>query len=68
MSDEVERSRRRFERSLSDLAAAVESELGGVPRLGRWALVLAAGAAAFVLGGVVGGRLATRVRRRFLHD
>ena len=67
MSDEVERSRRALRaQPLGRSARAVESELGGVPRIGRWALVLAAGAAAFVLGGVVAGRLATRVRRRFL--
>lgn len=64
MSRELERSRRRFEESLADLAESIGRELGTVPRLGRWALVIAAAAAGFVAGGVLASRLADRRRRR----
>ena len=57
MSRELERSRRRFEESLADLAESIGRELGTVPRLGRWALVIAASAAGFVAGGVVASRV-----------
>jgi hypothetical protein len=64
VSRELERSRRRFEESLADLAESIGRELGTVPRLGRWALVLAAAAAGFVAGGVLASRLEDRRRRR----
>jgi hypothetical protein len=64
VSHELERSRRRFEESLADLAESVGRELGTVPRVGRWALLIAAAAAGFVAGGVVAARVAGRRRRR----
>lgn len=64
MSHELERSRRRFEESLADLVDSVGRELGTVPRVGRWALLIGAAAAGFVAGGVVAARIADRRRRR----
>jgi hypothetical protein len=64
VSRELERSRRRFEESLADLAESVGREIGTVPRFGRWALLVAAAAAGFVAGGVVAARVAERRRRR----
>lgn len=64
MSRDLERSRRRFEESLADLAESVGRELGSVPRLGRWALVIGVAAAGFVAGGVLASRIARRRRRR----
>ena len=68
MSDDLESSRDRLERSLADLRDALSTELGGVPKLGRWALVIAVAAAGFVIGGALGGRLSGRRRRRLLRD
>ncbi|KAB2956087.1 MAG: hypothetical protein F9K16_14935 [Thermoanaerobaculia bacterium] len=60
--DPLAAGRRRFERSLETLRDAFESELGSAPRIGRWALVLAAAATGFLAGqAVLGG---ARRRRR----
>ena len=67
MNDDVERSRDRLERSLADLRDALSTEFGAVPRFGRWALVIAAAAAGFVLGGTLGSRVAGRLRRGPTH-
>ena len=64
MTDRLEESRRRLEGSVERLREALTAELGTVPRLGRWALVLLAASAGFVLGGAAGERLAERRRRR----
>ena len=56
MKDRLEESRLRLEASVERLRAALESEFGAAPRLGRWALVLLAAAAGFAL--------ASRVPRR----
>lgn len=51
MSDaEVRRSRARLERSLDELGAAVEQELGWAPRLGAWLGPLVAGAVGLAAG------------------
>jgi len=64
MSDELIRDRRkRFERSLDRLRDEVESELGWAPRWGRWALPLAAGAAALVAGWTLRRNLPRLLRR-----
>jgi hypothetical protein len=64
MTDRLERSRRSLEESVERLRAALGSEFGAAPRLGRWALVVVVAAAGFVLGGAAGARLADRRRRR----
>jgi hypothetical protein len=65
MSADLERSRERLERGLAELREAVESELGALPRLGRWALAVAVAAAGFALGAAVRRRVsAARGRRR----
>lgn len=64
MSGDLERSRRRFEESLADLVESVGRELGTVPRLGRWALLVGAAAAGFVVGGAVATRISQRRRLR----
>jgi hypothetical protein len=61
---ELEASRKRFEESLDRLRGEIEQEFGSAPRLGRWAVVLAAAAVGFLAGGAVGGRLAARRRAR----
>lgn len=53
--DPLVAGRHRFERSLAMLRDALESELGSAPRIGRWALVLAAAATGFLAGQAVGG-------------
>jgi len=51
MSDDgIARSRQRFERSLEDLRAAVDRELGWAPKISRWALPLVAAAVGVALG------------------
>ena len=64
MNAELESSRKRFEDSLTHLRGEIASEFGSAPRLGRWALVLAAAAVGFLVGGALGGRVAGRRRRR----
>lgn len=64
MSGDLDRSRRRFEESLADLVESVGRELGTVPRLGRWALLVAAAAAGFVAGGALAARISQRRSRR----
>jgi hypothetical protein len=54
--DPLQESRLRLEASVGRLRAALQSEFGAAPRLGRWALVLLAAAAGFAL--------ASRVPRR----
>lgn len=62
MSTELARSRRRLERGLSELRAAVEGELGWAPRLGKWVALVVAGAVGFVAA----SSLAARRRRKSL--
>lgn len=50
MTREVDRSRRRLERSLAELRGAANGEFGWAPRLSRWALPLVAGAVGLVIG------------------
>jgi hypothetical protein len=50
VTDELERSRRRLERGLSELGAAAEAEIGWTPRLSRWAVPILAVAVGLVLG------------------
>lgn len=50
MSDDLERSRARFEASLTELRGAVEHELGRKPRLGRWIVPLVAATVGFAVG------------------
>jgi hypothetical protein len=57
-------SRRRFEERWAELQAGLESEFGWAPHASRWALLLAAAAAGFALGGGLGGRLLRRRLRR----
>jgi hypothetical protein len=64
VNPELEASRKRFEDSLTRLRGALESEFGSAPRLGRWAVVLAAAAVGFLAGGALGGRLSARRRGR----
>lgn len=49
MSDPLERSRRRFERSLASLQDSIESEIGWAPRAAPWAGMLVAAAAGLAL-------------------
>ena len=63
MSDDVARSRRRFERSLDELRRAVESEFGAAPRIARWLLPLVAGAVGLAIG-VAARRNLPRLRSR----
>ncbi len=57
MTAELERSRRRLERSYADFSEALETEFGAAPRFGRWALVVAVAAAGFALAGGLGSRI-----------
>jgi len=50
LSDDVTRSRERFEASLADLRGAVESEFGRKPRLGRWIVPVVAVTVGFAVG------------------
>jgi len=61
--DRVARSRQRFERSLEDLRAAVDRELGWAPKISRWALPLVAAAVGVALGMTVRRNL-PRLRER----
>lgn len=61
--DRVVRSRQRFERSLEDLRAAVDRELGWAPNISRWALPLVAAAVGVALGMTVRRNL-PRLRER----
>ena len=64
MSTDLERSRQRFERSLDELRGAVHDEVGWLPRAKRWALPIAAAAAAAVIGFAVRRALPGRRQRR----
>jgi hypothetical protein len=64
VSDEIVRERRvRFERSLDRLRDEVEGQLGWAPRWGRWALPIAASAAALVAGWALRRNLPKLLRR-----
>ncbi len=56
-------SRARFEQSLTELAGAVEREVGWAPRAGRWVVPLVAFATGLILGGAVRRALPARRRR-----
>lgn len=64
MSDQLERSRERFERSLDELRGAMHDELGWFPKAKRWALPLAVAAVGLVAGLAVRRVLPGRRRRR----
>lgn len=50
MSDELERSRRRFEAGLEELRGASVAELGWAPRMARWAVPVVAAAVGLTVG------------------
>jgi len=50
VSDEIRRSRERFERSLDALRKEFAGELGWAPRVSRWVLPLVAGTVGLVAG------------------
>jgi hypothetical protein len=50
MSDDLGRSRARFEASLAELRGAVEGEFGRKPRLGRWIVPVVAATVGFAVG------------------
>jgi hypothetical protein len=64
MSTDLERSRERFERSLDELRGAIHDEIGWLPKAKRWALPIAAAAAAAVVGFAVRRALPASRRRR----
>jgi hypothetical protein len=64
VSDDVARSRARFESSLADLRGAVESELGRKPRLGRWLVPVVAATVGFAVGLALKRTLPRRLPRR----
>ena len=64
MSNDLERSRERFERSLDDLRGAVHDELGWLPKAKKWALPIAVAAAGLVVGMTVRRVLPGRSKRR----
>lgn len=53
MSQSLNKSRQRLERSLDDLRGALEEEVGWAPRASRWALPIVAAAVGLVVGLVV---------------
>lgn len=66
MSDDLARSRERFERSLDELRVAIDEEVGWLPAAKRWALPIAVAATALVVALAVRRALPVRRRRRAL--
>lgn len=66
MSEDLGRSRRRFERALADLQESIESEIGWAPRAFAWVVPLVGFAAGLALGMKVRGALPGRRDRRRL--
>jgi len=68
VSDDLERSRRRFENALGDLQDAIESEVGWAPRAFAWVVPLVGFAAGLALGMKTRGALPAGRRRRSTRD
>jgi hypothetical protein len=64
MSQDLERSRERFERSLDELRGAIQDEIGWWPKAKKWALPIAATAVGVVFGLAVRRALPGRSQRR----
>ncbi len=66
MSQDLERSRRRFERTLADVQDSIEREIGWAPRALAWVVPLVGVAAGIALGIAVRRALPRGGRKRRL--